>query len=264
MSKAQFTFASIQRPTVRYRIYYRGDDNPAYDWRRLNSCLSAEISQFDTMGDGETQHSPDCLVQTENCMDVIDSLANSLHLMSIDIDNAENCDSLALRWFWRGQSSISDKLIQFCLGVKYSEKKDTYFTLHEGGKVSSSETKRFDKRWSRVPSPDERDDAIDRVLRMVNTEGMNSSEKPCGLLQLIATMIRIAELSSDGTYDAQAWLKRGPGIFTESDHSKISAMLQHFQYITQFKDAVYLVRRTREWSQRSAENAVKRELQTAE
>lgn len=253
MSKAEFRFASIQRPSFRYRIYESSDANPAYDWRRANYCLSTEISQYDTMGDGEVQHSPDCLVQTEDCMDVIESLVHSLHLMRIDIDDSENCESRALRWFWRGESSLSDKLIQFCLGVKYNDKKDQYFTLHDGGKVSSSESKRYDKRWSKLERPNDGDCEIDRVLKMINAEGSPSGDKPNGTFQLIATVIRIAELLNDcGTYAAQMWLKRGPGVFKGVESQKLCNMICYFKYITEFKNSVFEVRRTREWSRERA------------
>ena len=49
----RFTFRSLANPTHRWAVY--NTESPAYSWR--DQCrLSRYVSTYDTMGDGEIQH----------------------------------------------------------------------------------------------------------------------------------------------------------------------------------------------------------------
>lgn len=246
-----FTFPSVARPTFRYRLFERDDDNPAHDWRRSRSSISSCLSQFDTMGDGETQHSPDALVHAGDTFDVIESLAASLHLIDINVDDEQNSQSKVLSWFWRNKPSASDAEIQFAIDLKYNPKKETYFTFVDNGpRKSHSEAKRHDRRWSRLHEMPEDMRVVDRVLSFISAD--DSNIRPNGIINHIATVFRIAQVADKDSwqYEANRHLQSKGAVFEKLDRSDMQKVSVYFERITAFKEAAHNIC----WARSAARN----------
>lgn len=258
-----FTFASVARPSWRYRIYKSSDDNPAYHFRHIGKSIDSQLSTFDTMGDGEVQHSPDCLVQVQDVVDVIISLAASLAKMNINIDDEELCESMLLSYFWRCKPSASDKEIQFCLGLKFNPKKETYYTfVDDGPRKSSSESKRYDKRWMQLSNFNEDTRDVAKVLSLICTE--DSKCKPYGIIQHIATVMQIARLADSemAHWEIINELRTQGTVFEKIDRADMGTMLNCFERITAFKNGLHDLRWTRNASRNHmARVAEEKELQ---
>ena len=253
MSKT-FTFASVARPTWRYRLFANDSDNPAYDWRRSNYCLCSHLSQFDTMGHDEVQHSPDVLVQNDDVVDVVESLGCSLHKLPVLMEGDESGVE-PLDRFWRSESSASDKVIRFAASLKFSETKVTYYSLTEDCKKSHQESKRHDKRWNKL----ERSSSscpIDHVLTVICGSGKDNSWncRPFGIIQHVGTVIRIAELIDKDC--SQSLIIRNlqkSGVFESVDRNVLWQFLTTFERITTFKNSVRELRWARLASEHQAE-----------
>lgn len=260
MSSRYFTFASIARPSWRYRLYKRDSENPAYDWRRLGDALCSSLSQYDTMGDGEVQHSPECRVDRNDCYDVVTSLASQLHEIQIDIRDRENCQSEVLGWFWRCDPSASDEEIRFALDLKYNEKKDTYYTFKDDGcRKSFAESKRHDRRWMKL---DRFNEEVNSTVEMNNLRRVmsilfsnESGCQPHGLIQHVATVMRICEIIAK---DSSRWLASRQlftkdSVLQETDTKTSSDFFSCFERITTFKKSVHNLQWTIEASKRQSE-----------
>lgn len=253
MSKT-FTFASVARPSWRYRLFSNDSDNPAYDWRRSNYCLCSHLSQFDTLGHDDVQHSPDVLVQNDDVVDVVESLGCSLHKLPVLMEGDESGVE-PLDWFWRSESSASDKVIRFAASLKFSETKDIYYSLVEDCKKSHHESKRYDKRWNKV----ERSSSscpIDHVLSVICGSGRDNGWncRPFGIIQHVATVIRIAELID--TDCSQSLIIRNlqkSGVFESMERNVMWQFLTNFERITTFKKSVRELRWARLASERRSE-----------
>lgn len=248
MSKRSFKFVSVAKPTWRYRLHQTDDDNPAYDWRRGQYCLDSRLSTYDTMGDGEVQHSPDCLVPTDDVADVVESLGCNLHNVEIDLNTRNGSDddggdANAVCRFWRCEPSMSDDVIRFAQELKYNEKKDTYYTFNDGCKKSFSENKRHDKRWHRIERPRDQQNEIDRILSLT---GVNGGYRTFGCIQLVATVMRIAEVLDKGScrWDAIKNLQDG-SVFKSLERDQMWQFITNFERITAFKQGVELLQFSR-------------------
>jgi len=239
-----FTFRSIARPSWRYRLYQTDADNPAHDWRRLRESLCSHISQYDTMGDGEVQHCADCLVSTSDTYDVVVSLASSLHLMPFDLKDREQCVAEnVLSWFWRSEPSASDKEIRFALDLKHNEKKDTYYTFKDDGcKKSFSESKRHDRRWMKLRRPSEGEGVVSTVMSILFCE--ESGLKPYGLIQHIATIIRVCQMVDEEIADhlAQKELRGKGSVFESKESSDMLHFFNCMKRITSFRKSIHDLR----------------------
>ena len=242
-----FTFSSIARPTWRYRLYEKSDDNPGYDWRRSWGSISDHLSQYDTMGDGETQHSPDCLVQNEDFCDVVASLVENLHRIPVDMEQMPGW----LRWFWRTDCVASDEQIRFALSLKFDERKTTYYNLSELKKSSSSD-KRYDKRWEELRHYDG-NCPVEKVMRVLCCE--SSKFRPHNIIEHVALVLRIAEVADKdcASFLAQQFFKRGSTVFTGLSNDALRSLMANFEVVTQFVTSLSQLTWTRGYSQRAAE-----------
>jgi hypothetical protein len=260
-----FTFPSLARPTWRYRLYVKDSDNPAHNWRNGRSGIDSHLSQFDTMGHAEVQHSPDVLVANEDVYDVIVSLGCVLNKIEIDLNDETQCGSAVLRWFWRCDSSASQKEIDFALTLKYSETKRQWYTFTDNGpRKSTSEAKKHDRRWIEVPSFSESDSAIGRVLTIVGHD--ETKCRPLGIINHIATVMAIAK-----TIEPDSWahfaikeLMGNGGVFEKRDRLQMLELLNVYERISTFKKAVSDLRYARDAAERHLERELeKRALQPA-
>jgi hypothetical protein len=240
-----FTFSSIARPNWRYRLYERNDNNPAHNWRQSSYAISDVLSQFDTMGDGETQHSPDVLVQNEDFCDLLASLVVALHRIPVDVEEMPGW----LRWFWRSDCA-SDEQIRFALALKYNPKRSVYYSLRDLKKSFNSD-KRHDKRWELLWDYDG-DCPIERAMRIICVE--SSPCRPNGIVSHVAVVLRIATIADKqcDKFIAQQFFKRGPGVFKDMDNDGLRALISNFEVITQFVDALKQLTWLRGYSQRVA------------
>ena len=158
-------FASIGQPNLFGYAYESG----AWD---SNAQINAHFRMFQTYGDGLTQHSGDWGVTTEFFSDYLFSLAD---LMLRDEEVADtlrytlNCGPTA-------------EQIEFCASVKFTpandtdywEKKRRYYSVEEK-KISSSDSKRYDKRYSEVDK--NCDGSADAIYRMLIPEYADGLKK---------------------------------------------------------------------------------------
>lgn len=260
-----FTFPSLVRPSWRYRLYVKDSDNLGYNWRNMRSGIDSHLSQFDTMGHDEVQHSPDVQVATEDTYDVIMSLGCVLNKIEIDLNDETQCGSAVLKWFWRCESAASQKEIDFALTLKHSETKRQWYTFTDNGpRKSTSEVKKHDRRWIEVPRFSKTDSAIGRVLTIIGTD--ETKCRPHGIINHIATVIAIAK-----TVDAESWqhlsvkeLMGNGGAFANKDRNQMLEMLNVYERITTFKKAVGDLRYARDAAGRHLERELeKRALQPA-
>ena len=141
-----FVFPSIANQNLRYRIYEDSDSNPAYDWRRSSTGINWRVSAFDTMGDGEVQHSPDYMPPKEETVDFISSLFAALS--QIQPGTLPKC----LENLFHSNNDPSLEFLEFCWNVKEAPEdsfKYAYVNLRDL-KRSMSESKSHDKRWLKL------------------------------------------------------------------------------------------------------------------
>jgi hypothetical protein len=134
----QITFKSILNPD---KIAYRMAD----EWNlQTAGCapLSMYLTQFDTYGDGMVQHAGAWCSPWENIVDACMSLTTAIL-----------ADPLNKVWSRCGYTlrDTNPDLIKFALSIQYKEGKRQWYNSSEY-KVSSAESKRFDKRWTEVSS----------------------------------------------------------------------------------------------------------------
>lgn len=105
--------------------------------------ISPYANQFDTYGDGMTQHSPYYHVGIEQLQDYLFSMAAHLQEFPEDIKALDGGG------WWN--YSVSGQQINFFKKLIYDEKKTRYYNKSEM-KVSSAPSKRYDTRWKEVPT----------------------------------------------------------------------------------------------------------------
>ena len=97
--------------------------------------------QFDTYGDGDTKHSHTHKLGREQFTDFCLSVARHITENPLELVHS----------YEFGMDKISRESYQFLLSVKYDESKRKWFSFSLS-KVSTSDTKRYDKRWTEVPT----------------------------------------------------------------------------------------------------------------
>jgi hypothetical protein len=135
----------------------------AYRPERSGGCALAEWAwMYETYGDGLTQHSGEWRVQKEHIIDFCASLAEYL----VRLDPAER-DAVAAEFRFKWPEETPEKDMEFAYSIRYnSEKPYRYYNLRER-KVSSAESKQYDKRWQRIP--DWADGSPMAMARLINT-----------------------------------------------------------------------------------------------
>ena len=141
---AEFRFPSLQNPNMRYVV---STERLVEDWRDAHRYLSDYIGQFDTMGDGETAHTPTGRVLYEQFTDFCASAATHFHNCQ---HTADELDEMArtLSGEMRSYNGGADDM-RSAANVKYKDGKTRYYEKNTF-KVSSSDSKRHDKRWEEV------------------------------------------------------------------------------------------------------------------
>lgn len=135
-------FKSILNPD-KYGFEWTNDSMRFWDqmYRSGGIYLHGAAGYFETLGDGSTQHSPLMPVPASMFTDYALSLADWLMKDLL----LEGFSSYLL------QCEIKRETILFLASIRYKEDKAQWFNLGEC-KVSSAESKQFDKRWIKIPS----------------------------------------------------------------------------------------------------------------
>jgi hypothetical protein len=135
---SMFKFPSLAQPD---KIGFMFDSQHRSKYAQVDEALLF----FDTYGDGMCQHSPEVCTLAEQAADYFASLAAFLLERP---DEAQSCRS-------RFEPDWPDAKIEFAASVVYKApaegkyEKPRYFSMEEK-KVSSSESKRHDRRYTRI------------------------------------------------------------------------------------------------------------------
>lgn len=167
----------IRVPSVRGRdvCYLLRAEREDYSSR---DGLHWSIYEFDTYGDGDVQHAPEHrMFDVENWADALMSLAPTI---------IQTPDEYLGKLVRAQPSAVSDKLILWAATVRYDENKFRYYSLADM-KVSTTESKRHDRRWS--PVPNWADGSALSATRLLGTDG----ESPLDFMIRLDTVERIME-----------------------------------------------------------------------
>jgi len=183
-------FKSLANPSMRYTWHKSGYQSPFSDYR--NHGLADNAGWFDTYGDGDCQHSHECGVGIDNACDYFASLLKLLAETTDATARDEILECLANDWpkLYMARSEFT-----FALSVKHKPGKRMYYSKQER-KISSAESKRFDKRWDEVT---EYQDGSPKSAYAILNSG-------CGnRLRGYAIALRLAEVWQEENGDCIAW-----------------------------------------------------------
>lgn len=140
---ARFTFKSLADPNN--RRYMVSTDRLSDNWRDGNQFISDRVGWFETYGDGECQHCPTSQVlAAEMFTDFCASAATYL------LEGGDEAVARILHGEIRSYN-IHHGEVRKAMGIKYKEGKKQYVNRSDW-KVSSSDSKRHDRRWEEVVS----------------------------------------------------------------------------------------------------------------
>lgn len=130
---------TIQSVLNNSKIAYQLSDE--WNWElKGNAPLSMHLMQYETFGDNTTQHSRAWCTQWADLTDACLSLTKAI----LAEPNYETWRVLV-----RDFHESNKEVIDFVQTVVYKENKDQFFSL-QFRKLSSSDSKRHDKRWTKV------------------------------------------------------------------------------------------------------------------
>lgn len=145
---SQYTFRSVYHPNIRFRIYDREDNNRSYRWSSTSCSISRTLCYFDTLGDGEVQHTSEMCPSNgfEMMRDVVISIMPHLALLE-DENILQNAHRIFIP-YRMPSAELLDFIDKKC---KYDTEKHTtvYVNLDEC-KASTADSKAHDKRWVKI------------------------------------------------------------------------------------------------------------------
>jgi hypothetical protein len=163
MRKLQFK--SLARPGIVYVL-----ESERMDYREHHGAVGDYWYEFDTYGDGETQHTPLINTHQEHMKDWLGSL------LQVVAEDPGKCAQLS--WNWPSQRS--DEEVEFAFTVKHNAadesklSKQQYYSVNEC-KVSTSESKRNDRRYERVV--EWMDGSVASAYGLLWRDGMSTLER---------------------------------------------------------------------------------------
>lgn len=142
----QIQFPSLTRKNIFYCLSKSYNEYNTYP--RGNDSVSQHATEFDTLGDGCTQHTPNTPIRREHAKDYLESLTAILHTLDNDerelLAYAMNCTHYL----------PSAEQIEFSQKIRHGEKdeaKPRHFSI-ELMTVTTSSSKRHDKRFDEIRS----------------------------------------------------------------------------------------------------------------
>jgi hypothetical protein len=138
-------FKSVLNPG-KYGYEWTNDSMTFWDqlYRNPFNFLSGAAGYFETLGDGDCQHTP--LMPSPLALFSDYAISFSAHILA-NAGDAEFCDRLAI---YPLEVDFRPGTAQFLAGIRYNSDKAQYVNLPER-KISSADSKRHDKRWTEVP-----------------------------------------------------------------------------------------------------------------
>ncbi len=187
----RFTFPSIAEPKLRYAIFESERDNKGYSWTSSSAVISGCLAIYDTLGDGETQHSQEYC--PTNHFDRMTDFVHSLlpHVKRLDGEVLDNTHRMFIPYDLPKPAVMDFIRLK---AVYDPDKYGVYVNVSECRK-STVESKRHDKRWIELTST--WDGSIDSVRRGLYEADMNRFVLP---LQSITLDLHIAK-----HFDQYAW-----------------------------------------------------------
>ncbi len=135
---------SIEFPNIRYRVTSELPQDSYFYGRASTYPYGA---WFDTMGDGNTAHTPDRVLEVRHIADFAASVLTYLHSPE-GRSSMEAWDTVASGW---PRNRMSRQSAFFLAGIVYTPERPEWIEVN-ACKRSKSQDKEFDKRWRRVPS----------------------------------------------------------------------------------------------------------------
>jgi len=136
----KFVFQSIKDESMAY--CFDSSEFMSYS----GSNLGDNLYMFPTYGDNLTQHGPQFPATVSNFVDCLASLAKYLLQNPDDVEQLTSSTS----WPMFGMTVSREEIDFLVKKVNYKEDKVRYYSFQEK-KMSSSESKRYDKRWEEIP-----------------------------------------------------------------------------------------------------------------
>lgn len=165
---------------------------------------------YETMGDGECQHTPAYRIGAGNFTDFCLSVAQYL------LENPD-CD---IREYQLGLTGVCQDAYDFLRSVTYKEDKRQWYSL-QLRKISGKDDKRFDKRWQEVPSWADGSVKSAYDLFRLNWECRKS------FLERYATVQAFQELAGGSFYqqdECEPWIEQLSGDHQHAFRALKSAM----------------------------------------
>jgi hypothetical protein len=133
-------FKSVKRNTIIYEVGYNSEASKYHS----RDYLSSDVFEFDTLGDGDIQHTPSYPTNMVYALDFLISISSFI------LENNISDDDLFTILYLTTPDYETSK-INFIYKLKNVEGKRTFFNINNE-KISRSESKRYDERWTEVPS----------------------------------------------------------------------------------------------------------------
>ena len=214
MADSEYRFPSELHPEAHAFIFHTSSMDlwDACYRGRNNNFLSMHVGMYPTHGDGMTQHGSEHPVYPENAEDAMLSFAawvdRDVFGMPLDeMGRVAGCIPSVPNW---STVAAAMKVVHKGENKRTWYEKDTF-------KVSSSESKRHDKRWEEVPSW--ADGSQESVYRLLTAEDRMRS-----LLEKLRIVERIAEVftvdGSKSCYGPVSFFCIGSGQPLIPDHEK--------------------------------------------
>ena len=138
----QIIFKSIKKENIRYVVTKSHYDVPNSNfYHSPGSYVGNNCFQFDTLGDGEVQHTPLYLVAGAD----IEDFSVSLAIFISENHSIEMWEVL----HYDLSNYFDPEEIKFLYNIRVKEGKATYINLKEM-KKTTAESKRHDKRWEKL------------------------------------------------------------------------------------------------------------------
>jgi hypothetical protein len=226
----RMTFPSVTKPNIRYSFYENDSDNKGYNWAGSSYIISRYLAYWDTLGDGETQHSQDCCPSTnwDNMWDFVISVLP--HASKAEGEIADNL----LRTFVPYTLPSAEQM-DFCRKQVYDPEKWVYANFEEC-KRSTHESKRHDKRWTQL------DSCMDGSIRSVRLILSNhvANYKHMEPLASVFLDIHIANHFGESHYSVSRQIEKGnkrTTIFAGSTEEQLTSFCWYVEVIGKMMQA---------------------------
>lgn len=230
---ATFVFPSLKNPSVRY-IYLTDTMTLWDDWyRNRSNLLSNHAGKYDTLGDGETQHTPRVPVPLNDMEDYLYSFLVAAKAGEVPVAIIDSIND----------APVTIPTIRFLSKLRPGKGKTRYFTIQVGdGKASLDPEKRHDERWSTVP-----DDA-DGSTKAIYNLWLRQNEHTT-MLDRAAALWAIARWKADAEGDFTSMEDMVYAYGRTSSREAIWAMREFTAWVQAAKEVSYVLYRAERYAE---------------